>query len=159
MRKRSLAYMIAALSACGMSVLLLCTKQAGVAVAFIIAFLFCVYGVIAEKTQERKQAQLDARHSEAYKRLRQVANSGYERANGGFDPNLFDKIYDWEREETEDYIWNLFQNQGYTDLAPLLPKLGKYDGIQALRDKRDTLDDSCIAAKIIADVLEQIVNK
>ena len=53
----------------------------------------------------------------------------------GYDPNLFDKITEQERNEVEKDIWNHFMNKNDADLAVLMPALKNYDGIAALKKK------------------------
>ena len=51
------------------------------------------------------------------------------------DIRIMEEIYDWERDEVEDIIWDSFINKNEVELVPLLPKLEKYDGIKALKVK------------------------
>ena len=50
------------------------------------------------------------------------------------DPEVMEEIYDWEREEVEDIIWDAFFNKNEIELAQFFPKLKKYDGIKALKE-------------------------
>jgi hypothetical protein len=81
-------------------------------------------------------------HSWAYKMLiEQVNATGYERKDGYYR-NTMEKIYDWERDEVEEIIWETFHKNMDTELAIFLPKLKNYDGIDALKkmfDKCNTL--------------------
>ena len=83
-------------------------------------------------------------HSGAYNYfIRMLDATGSERAHGGFDPNLLDKIFEWEREEVEKIIWTRFNHNGSGDLAILVAKLKDYDGIKLLEDRlRDGLASS-----------------
>lgn len=45
-----------------------------------------------------------------------------------------EEIYDWERDEVENIIWDAFINKNEVELAQFLPKLEKYDGIKALKE-------------------------
>lgn len=45
-----------------------------------------------------------------------------------------EEIYEWEREEVEDIIWDAFNYKKEIELAQFLPKLKKYDGIKALKE-------------------------
>lgn len=45
-----------------------------------------------------------------------------------------EETYDWERDEVEEIIWNTFHKNNDIDLAPFLPKLSKYNGIDALKE-------------------------
>ena len=72
-------------------------------------------------------------NSIAYKQLlKQINAVGSEKLNGYY-PNTLEEIYDWEREEVEDIIWDAFFNKKEIELAQFLPKLEKYDGIKALK--------------------------
>lgn len=46
-----------------------------------------------------------------------------------------EEIFDWERDEVEDIIWNTFYKNSDTELDLFLPKLQKYDGIKALKEE------------------------
>ena len=47
-------------------------------------------------------------HSDAYNYFIHLLDcTGSERAHNDFDPNLLDKVYDWEREEVEKIIWTM----------------------------------------------------
>ena len=73
-------------------------------------------------------------NSIAYKQLlKQINAVGSEKLNGYY-PNTLEEIYDWEREEVEDIIWDAFFNKKEIELAQFLPKLEKYDGIKALKE-------------------------
>lgn len=52
----------------------------------------------------------------------------------GYYPRVMEEIYDWEREEVENIIWDAFNNKKEIELAQFLPKLEKYNGIKALRE-------------------------
>ena len=65
--------------------------------------------------------------------LKQLNASGSEKMDGYY-PRILEEIYDWEREEVEDIIWDAFINKNEVELAPFLPKLEKYDGIKALKE-------------------------
>lgn len=78
--------------------------------------------------------QKESNHSEAFEVLLKTMNSkGMDRAYSDYDPNMFDKIYEWERDEAEDIIWNGFNND--IRLSVYFSKLTKYDGIEALIKK------------------------
>ncbi len=81
-------------------------------------------------------------HSWAYKMLiEQVNATGYERKDGYYR-NTMEKIYDWERDEVEEIIWETFHKNMDTELAIFLPKLPNYDGIDKVKkmfDKCNTL--------------------
>ena len=73
-------------------------------------------------------------HSEAYNCFFRYLNAtGMEAAYGGYSSDTLDKIYDWERDEVENTIWQRFKNNG--TFADLVSKLQQYDGIEALNEK------------------------
>lgn len=75
----------------------------------------------------------NAEHSKAYiDFFHQLDAYGMEKAYGGFAPDTLDRIYDWERDEVEKAIYMKFQFSGDGDLAFLVAKLQKYDGVEAL---------------------------
>ncbi|MCM1236862.1 MAG: hypothetical protein NC489_42845 [Ruminococcus flavefaciens] len=47
---------------------------------------------------------------------------------------LLNEWYDWKIDEVEDIIWDAFNNKGDTGVIQFLPKLKKYDGINALKE-------------------------
>lgn len=74
-------------------------------------------------------------NSKAYQYLiHQINASGSEKLQG-YRPDVLDNIYDWERDDVETLIWNGFVNENDSDLAIFLPKLKKYDGITALKNR------------------------
>ena len=83
-------------------------------------------------------------HSDAYNYFIHLLDcTGSERAHNDFDPNLLDKVYDWEREEVEKIIWTRFNHNGDGGLAVLVAKLKDYDGIKLLEDRlRDGITSS-----------------
>lgn len=77
----------------------------------------------------------EIKHSQAYTDFKaQLKATGRQRMEG-YDPNLFDKITEQERNEVEKDIWNHFMNKNDADLAVLMPALKNYDGIAALKKK------------------------
>lgn len=65
--------------------------------------------------------------------IEQLNASGSEKMDGCY-PRIMEEIYDWERDEVENIIWNAFTNKNEVELALFLPKLEKYDGIKALKE-------------------------
>jgi hypothetical protein len=63
----------------------------------------------------------------------QINATGREKADGYY-PLIMEEIYDWERNEVEDIVWNTFHKNSDFGLAKFFPKLKKYDGIGALQD-------------------------
>ena len=73
-------------------------------------------------------------NSKAYDCLiKQLNANGSEKRDGCY-PKVMEEIYDWEREEVEDIIWDAFFNKNEIELAQFFPKLKKYDGIKALKE-------------------------
>lgn len=64
-----------------------------------------------------------------------------------------EEIYDLERDEVEDIIWNAFINKKEVGLAQFLPKLKKYDGIKALKESPYLLQIPSDASAEIAKIL------
>lgn len=63
----------------------------------------------------------------------QISATGAQKLDGYY-PKIMEEIFDWERDEVEEIIWNTFYKNSDTDLACFLPKLQKYDGIKALKE-------------------------
>lgn len=73
-------------------------------------------------------------NSEAYKRfIKQLKSIGSAKKDG-YDPRTIDLLYEWERDEIEDIIWDYFNNKNDYQLCALMPKLEKYDGVKALQE-------------------------
>ena len=71
-------------------------------------------------------------HSFAYNDLiKMIKATGREKMDGYYSKTM-EEIYDWERDEVEDIIWEKFQKDRDSMLSDFLPKLKKYDGITAL---------------------------
>ncbi len=75
-------------------------------------------------------------NSSAYNYLIEQLNASSREKMDGYYPQIMEEIYDWERDEVEDIIWDAFMNKGEVELASFLPKLKKYDGIKALKESR-----------------------
>lgn len=74
-------------------------------------------------------------NSEVYGYLIKQLNAvGWSEKKDGYYPRIMEEIYDWERDEVEDIIWDAFINKKEIDLAQFLPKLQKYNGIKALKE-------------------------
>lgn len=73
-------------------------------------------------------------NSSAYDCLIKQLNANGSKKLDGYYPRVMEEIYDWEREEVEDIIWDGFSNKNEVELAQFLPKLEKYDGIKALKE-------------------------
>lgn len=75
-------------------------------------------------------------NSETYLNFhRQLKANGRERLDG-YDPQTLERVFDWERSEVEDTIWDYFNNHNDVGLSIFLPKLKKYDGIEALKSSK-----------------------
>ena len=51
-------------------------------------------------------------NSEAYIRFVNLLNANGPVKKDGYDPQTMEKIFDWERDEVEDLVWEYFYNQG-----------------------------------------------
>ena len=120
--------------------------MAAVFAALFVLYIFMLVRKIIKEIRE-------ARHSDSFKEIKLIATDGMRRSYQTFYPSLLDGIYDWEREEIEDYIWDCFNNGGYWDMAPLLPKLTKYDGLVTLKKRYPTVSESFEGRKLYASVL------
>lgn len=95
-------------------------------------------------------------NSVAYKQLlKQINAVGSEKLNGYYQ-NTLEEIYDWEREEVEDIIWDAFFNKKEIELAQFLPKLEKYDGIKALEESPYLLQVPSEASVEIGKILYEV---
>lgn len=72
-------------------------------------------------------------NSKAYNYLFEQIHATGVKKRDGYYPRIMEEIYEWEREEVEDVIWKKFHENRDIDLAIFLPKLRKYDGIEALK--------------------------
>lgn len=72
--------------------------------------------------------------SEAYRLLMSQLNATGSNKKDGYYDGIMEEIYDWERNEVEDLIWNAFHNNNEIGLIKFLPKLKRYDGIRALKE-------------------------
>lgn len=96
-------------------------------------FAFFLITSISMKIKEKQEKEMDAKHSDEFKRIRRAGQSGYEYAYTEYGKDSFEKIYDWERSELEDIIWNYYL-RGIIKFAKLLPYLDKYDGKSRLQE-------------------------
>ena len=95
-----------------------------IALGFVTALIYSV--VLIKKIKHEKE--MDAKHSDEFKRVSLAGKSGYEYAYTEYTKDSFEKIYDWERNELEDIIWNNYLS------GRLLPYLEKYDGKRRLQE-------------------------
>lgn len=77
-------------------------------------------------------------NSRAYRFLVEQVNATGSKKLDGYYPKILEEIYDWEKDEVEDIIYNTFINNNDTDLAMFLPKLKKYDGVTTLKSALKT---------------------
>lgn len=107
---------------------------------------------VIEKTTVDGASQQNLQHSQAFENMLKTLNAtGAERAYGGYDAGLLDKIYDWERDEAEDIIWYGLEND--IRLAMYFPKLTKYDGTDALKKR---LPECIIPSQASADLAREL---
>ena len=93
------------------------------------------------------------KNSKAYDCLiKQLNASGSEKMDGYY-PKVMEEIYDWEREEVEDIIWDAFFNKNEIELAQFFPELKKYDGIKALKESPYLLQIPSEASVEISKIL------
>lgn len=92
-------------------------------------------------------------NSEAYLRFVNLLNANGSVKKDGYDPQTMEKVFDWERDEVEDLVWEYFYNQGDNELCDLLPKLRKYDGMNALKERISRLKIPSYASVAVSKVL------
>lgn len=73
-------------------------------------------------------------NSRAYKYLIEQVDATGSRKMDGYYPKIMEEIYDWERNEVEDIIWETFHKNNDYDLAMFFPKLKNYNGIEELKN-------------------------
>ena len=87
--------------------------------------------------------------------MKQTKAVGREKMEG-YNPSTLEKVYDWEREEIEDTIWNYFVNKNDSGLAIFMPKLKKYNGIKALKESPYLLQVPSEASVEIGKILYEV---
>lgn len=95
-------------------------------------------------------------NSKAYDYLIKQLNANGSEKMDGYYPRVMEEIYDWEREEVEDIIWDAFCNKKEIELAQFFPKLEKYDGIKALKECIYLLQIPSGASVEIAKILYEV---
>ena len=95
-------------------------------------------------------------NSKAYDLLIKQLNAKGSEKKDGYYPRVMEEIYDWEREEVEDIIWDAFFNKKEIELAQFLPKLEKYDGIKALEESPYLLQVPSEASVEIGKILYEV---
>lgn len=92
-------------------------------------------------------------NSKAYKYLSEQVNAMGARKMNGYYPKIMEEIYDWERNEVEDIIWETFHKNNDCDLAIFFPKLKNYNGIEELKKTLEKCkipsENSVIIAKVL----------
>lgn len=121
---------------------------------FFVSWLF--FSIFAIR-KEKYEKQMDKQHSAEFKRLKSDLENGYAYAYTGFEKDRFDRIYDWERSEFEDVVWNAYL-KGSIKLAPMLPYLKKYDGVGKLKEDMASPETPDTWKEEISIVLEQALN-
>lgn len=91
-------------------------------------------------------------HSEAYNNfIKQVNSKGYEKAQG-YSPDLFSKIYDFERDEVEVMLIKLYSNRDWQGLI-FMPELKTVDGLTMLKNELPKLPNPSLIRAEFADIL------
>lgn len=73
-------------------------------------------------------------HSEMYTKFINIINgTGYNRL-GGIPKHLLNEVYDWEREEVENIVWNRFLNNDM-DMTFYLPHLTFFQPTETVKNK------------------------
>ena len=93
------------------------------------------------------------KNSKAYEGLIKQLNANGSEKMDGYYPEVMEEIYDWEREEVEDIIWNAFFNKNEIELAQFFPELKKYDGIKTLKESPYLLQIPSEASVEISKIL------
>ena len=127
--------------------------------AAMFAFFFVpwLFFSISSIRKEKYEKQMDKQHSEEFNRLKSDLKNGYAYAYTEFEKDRFDGIYDWERSEFEDLIWNSYL-KGSSKLAPMLPYLKKYDGIGKLKEELASPEVPDAWKEEISVLLDQVEN-
>ena len=74
-------------------------------------------------------------NSQAYKYLIEQVKATGSKKMDGYYPKILEEVYDWERNDVEDIIWNNFVYKNDFDLSVFLPTLKNHNGIETLKDK------------------------
>lgn len=90
--------------------------------------------------------------------IKQTKATGREKMEG-YDLLTLEKVYGWEKEEVEDIIWNNFVDNNDSDLASFMPRLKKYNGIDALKSKLNTFAVPSGSSFNIAEILYNVTNE
>ncbi len=96
-------------------------------------------------------------HSDAYiDFIKQIDATGYQKAQG-YDPDLFNKISDSERNEVEQMVVEQFK-KGDLDTAMFLPQLKSVNGINLLKEELEKWPPPSIVNAKIANILYKVTN-
>lgn len=91
-------------------------------------------------------------HSEAYDNfIKQVNAQGYQKAQG-YAPNLFNEIYDFERDEVEELLIKLYNKRDWQGIE-FMPQLKKVDGVAILKNELPKLPSPSFVKAEFADIL------
>ena len=95
-------------------------------------------------------------HSAMYNSFIGVVNSSGISRLGGVPRYLLDEIYDWERDEVEQIIWNRFVDANDMDFAFYLPRLKNYQPMEEVKKKLDNYPIPSDTSVILAYTLYKI---
>lgn len=73
-------------------------------------------------------------NTKAYKSLVEQINATGSKKMDGYNPKIMEEIYEEEREDAENLIWNAFHKNKDMELAQFMPELQLHDGIKALKE-------------------------
>lgn len=91
-------------------------------------------------------------HSEAYDSfIKQVNAQGYQKAQG-YAPDLFENIYEFERDEVEEILIKLFNKRDWQGIE-FMPQLKKVDGVAILKNELPKLPSPSFVKAEFADIL------
>lgn len=100
----------------------------------------------------KERNELIMQHSETYNNfINQVNAHGYQKSQG-YDPNLFNKIYDFERDEVEEILIKLYNKRDWRGIE-FMPQLKKVDGIAILKNELPKLPSQSFVKAEFADIL------
>ena len=89
-------------------------------------------------------------NSEAYENLLRQINATGSYKLDGYRVDLLDNVYENERAEAEQLVWDTFFNKKDIDIAVLFPKLKTYDGIKALKNAIDKFSIPSYASMLLS---------
>ncbi len=96
-----------------------------------------------DNSKERAELRLIAMgHSQLYIRFFKYLNSLGRERRAVYYFQYLDEVYDWERQDIEDAIYQKFVKENDLGFAELMPKLTKYNGVETLELKQQALISS-----------------